>query len=90
MSEPTRVMAGITHRPFPGKDNGAPIPRDEYAAGLVKELSATDRQGTLTIKEADAYVTADLLDELAAVYRGEPLGFLAREMAVKLYDRLGI
>ena len=79
-----RVLAGLVDI------HAGNIPRDEYAADLVKELDATDRQGTLTIKEADGHVIAALLDELAAVYRREPLGQLARELAVRLYDRMGI
>jgi hypothetical protein len=42
------------------------------------------------LTEAEALVVAALLDELLGVYPGEPLGALAREMAVRLYDRLGI
>jgi hypothetical protein len=42
------------------------------------------------LTEAEALVVAALLDELLGVYPGEPLGGLARDLAVRLYDRLGI
>jgi hypothetical protein len=40
------------------------------------------------LTDAEARVVAALLDELAAVYPDEPLGALARAMAVGLADRL--
>jgi hypothetical protein len=42
------------------------------------------------LTHGEALVAAQLLDELAGVYDGEPLGALARDLAVRLYDRLGI
>lgn len=42
------------------------------------------------LNEPEAHVVAALLDELAGVYPDEQLGRLARTMAVRLYDRLGI
>lgn len=82
-----RCMAGARDT----KDN--PIGRDEYAALLEKgraTSSHANRQDNIHLKAADAYVAAELLDELAAVYKDEHLGRLARELAVTLYDRLGI
>jgi hypothetical protein len=77
-------MAGISDI------HDGPISRDRYAEHLAKELARPTRQDTISVKAADAFVVAELLDELAAVYRDEALGRLAREVAVKLYDRLGI
>ncbi len=42
------------------------------------------------LNEAEASVVAALLDELAGVYSNEALGRLARTMAVRIYDRLGL
>lgn len=78
-----RHMVGVRDT----KDN--PIDRDEYADHLVKEF-ARPNQDDLSIRASDVQVAAELLDELAAIYRGELLGRLAREVAVKFYDRLGI
>jgi len=78
-----RHMAGVRDT----QDN--PIGRDEYADHLVKEF-ARPNQDYLSVRASDVKVAAELLDELAAVYPGELLGRLAREVAVKLYDRLGI
>jgi len=81
---PGRHMAGVRDT----SDN--PIGRDVYACFLEKELDDPNRQGTLHVKDAEVRVAAELLDELAAVYKDEQLGRLARELAVKLYNRLGI
>jgi hypothetical protein len=62
---------------------GDPLNRDDYAATLRAQLGdaspATVAPTVLT--RAQARVAARLLDELAGVYRGEPLGSLAAEMA---------
>ncbi len=52
----------------------------------------TDRLGPRLqlLREGEATAVAALLDELAGVYTGEDLGELARELAVRIYDRLGI
>lgn len=42
------------------------------------------------LDEQEAQVVASLLDELAGVYQGEDMGRLARLMAVRPFDRLGI
>lgn len=42
------------------------------------------------LTEPEALAVAALLDELAGVYDSEQLGHLARDLAVRLYDRLGI
>lgn len=62
------------------RDHSAnPLNRDEYAARLRQRL--TEGFGS-----QDA-VVALLLDELAGVYRGEPLGSLAQELAQRLGRR---
>lgn len=81
--ERTRTMAGVTDTA------GNPIGRDEYASLLEGERLVLGGP-SISIKAAEAYMAAALLDELAAIYTGEQLGRLARELAVKLYDRLGI
>jgi hypothetical protein len=62
---------------------GNPLNRDEYAALLRGQLTGSgepgERQPKLTAGQAD--VAARLLDELAGVYRNEPLGALARELS---------
>jgi hypothetical protein len=42
------------------------------------------------LSEEEGLAVAALLDELAGVYNGEDLGQLACELAVRIYDRLGI
>jgi hypothetical protein len=42
------------------------------------------------LSEEEGLAVAALLDELAGVYNGEDLGQLARELAVRIYDRLGV
>lgn len=78
-----RVTAGITDT------NGQPLGRDEYAHLLEGEVIVVGGP-SVSVKAADVYAAASMLDELAAIYKGEPLGGLAREIAVKFYDRLGI
>lgn len=72
--------------------DGTAIGRDEWAARLRADLEAGDpavgRIGLLTHPEG--VVIAQLLDELAAAYPGDDVGRLAREMAVRLWDRMGI
>jgi antitoxin (DNA-binding transcriptional repressor) of toxin-antitoxin stability system len=72
---------------------GDPVFRDDYAVFLAKggvsALDGADAVGvTLTAGETEA--VSSLLDELAAVYPGEPLGRLARTLAVKINDRVGL
>ena len=83
MTDDGRYLAGIRDT------TGNPISRDEYAAGLEKEFDDADRQGTLSIKAADVYQAAELVDELAAAHKDEPFGRLARRLAVRLHDHLG-
>ena len=74
-----------------GDTGGDPLKRDEYAARFDAEaarLPIADRQPLLGDGEAGA--VGALLDEVSAVYRGASLGQLARELGVRLYDRLGI
>ena len=82
---PARVTAGMrdTH--------DQPLDRDEYAGDLQQRADEARGQERLPVlSEGEGLAAAELLDELAAVYRGEPLGQLARELALRLYDRLGI
>ena len=83
------TSAGDRHMATLRDTDGNPVSRDGYALDLEEQLDAPGRQGNLSIKAADVYVAAELLDELAAVYEDEPLGRLARRLAVKLYDHLG-
>ena len=85
MSAPARVTASVR-----GVD-GRPLSRDDYAAHLQAraELGRGEQRRPL-LGDEEAQAVAALLDELAGVYRGEDLGRLARELAVILYDRLGI
>lgn len=68
-----------------------PLNRDDYAADLRTRLTEggqpSDRGTALTLGQAA--VIARLLDELAGVYRGEDLGTLAGELAVRLDTHLG-
>lgn len=71
--------------------DGNPLDRDAYAAHL-RERADTDRLGPRLelLREGEATTIAALLDELAGVYPDKALGRLARELAVRLDDRLGI
>ena len=70
--------------------DGRPVDRDAYAQDLQQRLD-DERGGRRPIlNDAETTVIAELLDELAAVYPGETLGTLARELSVRLWDRLGI
>jgi DNA-binding PadR family transcriptional regulator len=69
--------------------DGHPLDRDAYAAQLRDRIDA-DRLGPRLelLREGEATTVAALLDELAGIYPDENLGRLARELAVRLYDRL--
>ena len=41
-------------------------------------------------EQEEGLAVAALLDELAGVYNGEDLGQPTRELAARIYDRLGI
>lgn len=69
-------------------DDGRTI--DVADPGRVEVLERTERHRLPVLTAAEAQTVAALLDELAGVYRGEPLGQLAHQMALRLYDRLGI
>jgi hypothetical protein len=84
---PTSALA--PHPTATARDGaGNPLNRDEYAA----LLRARFREGggsaarAMTLTRAQAEVVARLLDELAGVYRGEPLGALAEQLSA-LLDR---
>ena len=69
--------------------DGFPIDRDEYATHLADRavrLPIAERLPLLARGEAEA--VAALLDEYAGIYLEEPIGLLARELAVRIYDRL--
>ncbi|MCD0445816.1 hypothetical protein LO763_19595 [Glycomyces sp. A-F 0318] len=86
-------MSGDSATPGITNTDHQPISRDDYAAHLHERLATFDpdtaRPGA-TLNEAEGRVAAELLDVLAAAYPGEDLGRLARAMAVRLYDKLGI
>lgn len=65
---------------------GNPLNRDEYALLLRARLTDEGRPAgnALTLTASHAAVAARLLDELAAIYRGEHLGTLAHELSVLL------
>jgi hypothetical protein len=67
-----------------------PLNRDDYAVGLRARLTEgvqpSEHRTTLTVGQAE--VIARLLDELAGVYRGEDLGSLAHELAMRLDSQL--
>jgi hypothetical protein len=71
--------------------DGRPLDRDEYAQRLSDQaiaLPAADRLPVLA--EGEAATVADLLDELAGIHSGEPLGRLARDLAHRIHDRLSM
>ncbi|MER5649641.1 hypothetical protein [Streptosporangium sp. NPDC002524] len=71
--------------------SGQPIPRNEYEIFLRNWMDRAGGKGQLPLLDAgEAHVVAALLDELAGEYKDEPLGRLAREMAVRINDRMGI
>src|SRR6266508_2928113 len=86
-------MPDTTARPTATVQNleGQPLDRNAYAADL-RGHTDTDRLGPRLelLREGEATAVAALFDELAGVYPGEDLGELARELAVRIYDRLGI
>lgn len=61
---------------------GNPLNRDEYAALLRARL--TEDGGSTALTAAQVAVAISLLEELAAVYRGEALGTLATELSALL------
>ncbi|SHG18249.1 hypothetical protein SAMN05443575_1603 [Jatrophihabitans endophyticus] len=82
---PRRVTATVR-----GLDD-RPLERDHYASHLQAQMDlgrGGQRRPLLTDEEGQA--VAALLDELAGVYPREDLGRLARELAVRINDRLGI
>jgi hypothetical protein len=66
-----------------------PLNRDEYAERLRDQLGGGSEATGPTLTAAQAEVAARLLDELAGVYRGEPLGKLAQEVSALLNSRFG-
>lgn len=71
--------------------DGHPLDRDEYAEALtLQSHAATPDQRLPLLGEGEATAVAALLDELAGHYPEEDLGRLARNLALRLYDRLGI
>lgn len=94
MPQLARYFAGdcATATAYP---HGKPIPRSEWAPHIEVDL---DRGGdrTVGLTEGEATVVAHLLDELAGVYpdgpglERDPVSCLARRVAVRLWDRMGI
>ncbi|WP_329082461.1 hypothetical protein [Streptosporangium sp. NBC_01469] len=71
--------------------SGRPISRADYENFLRQWMGREENTDRLPLLDGgEAFVVAALLDELAGTYPGEPLGQLAREMAVRLNDRRGI
>jgi hypothetical protein len=69
---------------------GNPLNRDEYAVRLRARLTDGGRPtGHALLTAAQGAVVAQLLDELAGVYRGESLGALAHELSVLLDSQIG-
>lgn len=85
-------MIGTDPTPGITDTDHQPIPRDDYAAYLNTKLdrAAGESLPGPNLNHAEGTVVAELLDVLAASYPGEDLGKLARSMAVRLYDRMGI
>jgi hypothetical protein len=65
-------------------ESGNPLNRDEYAVLLRARLTGEDASAGATPTAARMAVAASLLDELAAVYRGEDLGELAHDVSLLL------
>jgi hypothetical protein len=83
LSPPARVTAMVR-----GIDD-RPLDRDTYASHLQARADrGLDDDRLALLSEEEAQAIAGLLDELAGVDRGEPLGQLARGLAVRTYDRL--
>ena len=74
------VAGAVAPRPTAAArdDAGNPLDRDEYARRLRDRLAAGS---------SPAVVAAELLEELAGVYRGESIGALAQEIAGLLNRR---
>ncbi|TAK89374.1 MAG: hypothetical protein EPO06_11975 [Burkholderiaceae bacterium] len=53
-------------------------------------LARSDVGRRVALSDGEGQAIASLLDELAGVYPDEPLGELARRLAVMMYDRMGI
>lgn len=71
--------------------DGNPLERDDYAAWLDAEAARVPiGERRQLLGDGEARAIGALLDELSAVYRGEPLGQLARELSVRIFGRLGI
>lgn len=72
---------------------GRLVSRDVVDAMLWRKLDAEkaakrNSERLRILSEAESQVVMDLLDELSGVYIGEPLGNTARELSVRLHDRL--
>lgn len=70
--------------------DGEPLDRTWYANHLRAIDGAEHNDVRHEVRAGTLLVAAELLDELAAVYAGEDLGQLAREVAVRLYDAAGV
>ncbi|TDD12893.1 hypothetical protein [Nonomuraea diastatica] len=72
------------------RHTGRPLTRDELEAFLRTRMAAAAGERLPLLETGEAEAVAALLDKLAACHRGESLGQLARELAVRLYDRMGL
>ena len=84
---PTPARVTATVRDFDNR----PLDRDDYASHLEARAGRGLRDERLALLSSEeGQAVAALLDELAGVYRDEDLGRLARTLAVRINDRLGI
>lgn len=78
------------HTPNMRDTAGKPVPLDGYARHLRATLESPYSREQVEVSRGDVEAAASLLDELSALYPGEDFGRLAREIAVRLYDRSGV
>jgi hypothetical protein len=67
--------------------DGEPFDRDEFARVLSWRLERPLSPHPVRLTEAETIVAARLLDELAGVYEDEPIGQLARYLAMTLSEK---
>ncbi|TMR10095.1 hypothetical protein ETD86_40945 [Nonomuraea turkmeniaca] len=70
--------------------SGEAISRDAFEVFLQKMMAEQGGDRLPVLDHGEAHAVASLLDELAKRFAGEPLGRLARELALRLYDRVGL
>ncbi|SDH66654.1 hypothetical protein SAMN05421505_1203 [Sinosporangium album] len=70
--------------------NGQPISLNDFETFLRARMETAGGERLALLNAGEAETVGGLLDELAALYPGEAIGRLAREMAVRIYDRMGL